>query len=346
MNNNKTKTMNTGHPSVALIGCGAIAESLYLPALADIPHVMEKLILVDNSPERASAMAKKFNAGSVKSDYHEILGAVDGAIVAVPHHLHHAIARDFLAAGAHVLCEKPLSETADEVRDLIAIARNNNVTISVNNTRRLVPNSVKVKELIAQGAIGKLRSISYLEGSEFDWPTASGFYSAANTSRKGIMLDLGAHIFDVISFWLGAKPRLVSAECDSFGGVEAVAAVTLEHDGCVCTIRMSHLSRLPNSFRITGERGWIGGEIHNVGTITLATSAGKQTIHARTHPDESPLFNRKPIAAFFGLLHNTGEPVVAAHDVLPSIELIEEAYARATRFPMPWYENAEVVHES
>jgi predicted dehydrogenase len=340
------KSRNTQHPSIALVGCGAIAESLYMPALAEYPDVMEKLILVDNSLDRASAMAKKFHAGSVGTDYHEILGAVDGAIVAVPHHLHHAIAKDFLAAGVHVLCEKPLAETGDHVRDLIATARDKRVTISVNNTRRLVPNSIKVKELISQGAIGKLRSISYLEGSEFDWPTASGFYFNTNLSRKGIMLDLGAHIFDVISYWLGEKPQLLSAQCDSFGGPEAVAAVTLEHDGCICTVRMSHLSRLPNTFRITGDRGWILGEIHSVGALTLSTPGGIQKIHTRSKADESAHFNRKPIAAFLGVLGNTGEPVVAAQDVLPSIELIEEAYARATRFPMPWYESAEVTHGS
>lgn len=294
---------------------------------------------MDNNLERASNVAERFQVRAYLTDYRQILGSVDGVIVATPHHLHYSISKDFLAAGVHVLCEKPLTETGAEAREIIDLAQEKGVTISVNNTRRLYPSSGKVKQLLANKEIGRILSITYFEGGEFAWPTVSGFYFNPLFSKKGVLLDLGAHVFDLLCWWLGAKPRLVSSENDSFGGCEAVASVILEHEGCRCEIRLSRLSKLPNYFRIRGDRGAIEGSVYDTKTVVLSTttpSGREKSIQLRA--SVSPDISAKLVTNFLDVIRNNGEPLIPAREVLDSIELLEEAYTGATRFSMPWYD--------
>ena len=219
------------------------------------------------------------------------------------------------------------------------LAEVNGVTISVNNTRRLVPSNVAVKQMIESGELGTLRMITYLEGGEFDWPTASGFYFNSKLSQKGVLLDVGAHALDVICQWLGAKPRLVSSENDSFGGRDAVSSVELLHAECRAVVRLSWLSKLPNTFRVVGDKGIIDGPIYDWKSVTLTSADGRskkvRTEMGYANADE---FLRKPVVNFIDILTKHASSLIPAQSVIPSIELIEEAYAAARRFPMPWYD--------
>ncbi len=330
-------------PSLALVGCGAIADSFYLPALAHHPDVAARMVIVDPDRKRAEAAREKYRCASVASDYREVIGGVRGAIIAVPHHLHHSMSGDFLDAGVHVLCEKPIAETAGEVRDLIARAERKGVTIGVNNTRRLYPSAIKVKELLDAGAIGAVRSIVYLDGSEFDWPTASGFYFNSGASAKGILLDIGAHVVDLVCWWLKGKPEVTSSENDSFGGTEAVASVKFTLGGCTGEIRLSRLAKLSNTYTITGERGVIEGGAYEGGRISLTDASGKKTDIA-CHPPAGrpPDSSRALVDNFLGVIEGKARPLIPAAEVIDSIEMIGQAYERATRFPMPWYAREEV----
>lgn len=341
MNNQSVKPA----PKIALIGCGAIAESFYFPTLRKLMPMGDRLIIVDANADRVRTMAGKYAIARSLTDYRETLGEVDGAIVAVPHHLHFPITKEFLERGVSVLCEKPLAETGAEVRELIGLARSHGATLTVNNTRRIVPAVTRVKDLIDKGTIGELRSISYLEGGEFDWPTASGFYFNPKISRKGVLIDVGAHALDVVCLWLGAKPRVISSQNDSFGGCEAVASLILRHNNCVCRVRLSRLSKLPNTFRIVGEEGTIDGPIYEWRAFTLTSRSGvSETI--RTDQDESVAsFPEWPVTNFIDILTKGSAPLIPADAVMDSIELIEEGYRTATRFPMPWYDLKEDAHE-
>jgi len=341
--NNITHSESSAPPKVALVGCGAIAESFYLPALARHPEVTASMIIVDPDRKRAEAAAAKYHCAPVAADYHQVLGGVRGAIIAVPHNLHHRIAGDFLDAGVHVLCEKPVTETPEELRDLIARAGRSGVTLGVNNTRRLYPSAIKVKELLDAGAIGTVRSLVYLDGSEFDWPTASGFYFNSGESSKGILLDIGAHVLDLVCWWLKGKPEVTSSENDSFGGTEAVASVKFTLGACSGEVRLSRLSKLSNTYTITGDRGVIEGGAYEGGRISLKDSSGKKHEIVCRPPGGRPADSARALVDnFLGVIGGKSRPLIAAAEVADSIELINEAYARATRFSMPWYAREEV----
>src|ERR1700722_17104616 len=82
-----------------------------------------KLVAVVDPRAEARAQAAREFAVEVLADHRELLGRVDLVSIVTPTPTHFAIARDFLAAGTHVLLEKPVTETLAEARELIALAR-------------------------------------------------------------------------------------------------------------------------------------------------------------------------------------------------------------------------------
>ncbi len=335
----RAKEAHGSPPAIAIIGCGAIAESFNLPALARHPAVLERSILVDRDAERARQLARQYGIARVVADYRDVLKDVDGAVIAVPHHLHHPIALECIRNDVHVLCEKPLAESACQVQEIIDEARKSGVAVLVNNTRRLYPSSTKVHQLIQEGHIGRPRYLEFYEGEEYDWPSASGFYFGSRGSARGVLLDKGAHVLDLVCWWLGGKPRLVSYEDDSLGGSEAVAKLSFEYGDCRCKVHLSWLSKLRNCFRIEGESGSIDGGIYDWRSVSIVSRTGRKTI-IRTDSECRTLsdFGKAIIDNFLGVISEGVQPVVSPRDVADSITLIEECYADRSRFEMPWYD--------
>jgi len=329
----------TTTPRIAVIGCGAISENFHLPALARHPELLRGLTLVDPDPKRARALADRFGVASVAPDYRDVLDRVDGVIVAVPHHLHEPIGLACLSAGRHVLCEKPLAETPDGVSRLLEAARGSGVALLVNQTRRLFPSHQLAKRMIEAGELGALRRITYTMGEPFEWPAATGSYFGARGSCKGVLLDTGAHILDLVCWWLADAPRLVGYRDDSFGGTEAVAQIDVQSKDCVASVRLSWLSKLDNRFRIEGEQGRLEGGAYDWGRIEHTDASGRtrRLKASRTHQSFED-FAARLIDNFVEVLRGRAEPLVDAQEVLASVSIIDACYRGRQRFEMPWQE--------
>jgi predicted dehydrogenase len=327
-------------PRIALVGCGAIAEHYYLPALARHPAVIRNLILVDNDLERARQMASKFDGNSVLSDYRETLKFVDGAIVALPIHLHHPVSMDFLSQGIHVLCEKPLAESADKAAEMVEEADRTGAVLAVDYLQRLIPSFAKVKELLTEGALGKPRLLQYLVGEEFDWPTVSGFYFNSKVSARGVLRDRGAHVMDHICWWLGRKPHLLSSRIDSYGGSDAVAHVKFEHEKCHGEVKLSWLSMFPCTFVIKCEGGTVEGDVYDYAHIVLTPKSGRRKRIKLPYVTKSEI-GFTLVTNFISAIRNAAKPLIVGSDVLDSVQFVDECYKAATRFDMPWYEVLE-----
>lgn len=338
----KTVKTSGNVPVIAIIGCGAIAESFHLPALARHPTVRKNLILVDRNLERAQALATRYGVGAYCRDYQEILKTIDGAVIAVPHALHYSIALDCVRNGVHVLCEKPLAESMAQLNEIVTEAERTAVAVSVNNNRRLFPSFRKVQQLIASRDIGSIRHLEICHGEKFDWPSATASYFGAHSSGKGVLLDTGAHIVDLVCWWLGGKPGVICYEDDSLGGSEAVAKLSFKYGDCTGRIHLSWLSKLQNSFRIRGEWGSIEGNTYDWRTITVGSRSGKRTkIRARTEFRDLSDLGRMLIDNFLDIISKGVHPLVSPRDVMDSVALIEECYACRGRFAMPWH---DVLH--
>lgn len=338
-----TSLKSKSTPTLALIGCGAIAEEYYLPVLAKHPAVLEKLILVDRDQARARRLAARFRAARIAADYCEIINAADGVILALPTHLHFPVAMEFLARGTPVLCEKPLAESGEKARMLVEHAYANNVPLAVNYLQRIYPTFARVKELLDARIFGAPRTIQYVVGEEFRWPTVTGFYFNSAASARGILRDRGAHVIDHLCWWLASKPRVISSCNDACGGSEAVAHIDLIHDRCQIQVRLSWLGTTPSTFTIRCERGTIRGDVYDLASLLLQNDSAAPRRVAFNTPIRSKLGAGECINSnFIDVVTQNAQPLIAGRDVLDSIELIDECYAAATRLPMPWYDLPEV----
>jgi len=346
MQSAQNATILKNNPRLALVGCGAIAENYYLPVFANYPTLLANVIFVDRDENRAKELAVKYKAANYAANYQEVLGRVDGVIVAVPTHLHYMITRDCLAYGVPVLCEKPLADTAENARNLVQLASEKKVALAVNYLQRLVPAFAKVKEMLEQKSLGEPLSIQYYVGEEFNWPTASGFYFNAPLSARGILRDRGAHAMDHICWWLAGKPRLISSMNDAWGGSDAVSQVFFESGKCRGELKLSWLVSFPCTFKVTCENGTIEGKVYDYQNLDIRAGNGKKK-KVRLHAKEKTKIDiaRRIVGNFVEVVCSGAKPLISGNEVLDSLDFIDECYASAVRFDMPWYETLEVQHK-
>jgi predicted dehydrogenase len=329
---------------IAVIGCGAIARSFHLPALARDPAIRDQLILVDPDLPRARALADDFEVTEVASSHEEVLDRIAGAIILTPHHLHQPVALACISYGVPVLVEKPIADSAAAVRAVGLAAEQAGVPVAVNNTRRLIPSCGAIRDMIEAGAIGAVRSLDFHEGDPFDWPSASGSMFGRQGSGKGVLLDLGAHVLDLACWWTGGRPSVIRYLDDSSGGSEAVAQVDMEHAGCAVSVRLSWLSKLRNTYLVRGEEGTIEAGIYDWNTLTITTPDGaRRSIKTGSEVRSYAALAEPLMANFLRTIAGEEAPLVSTGDVLPSIELIEECYGRRTRFTMPWNDTIDRI---
>lgn len=333
----KSQNNSTRAASLALIGCGAIAERFYLPALAKLSSRISHVVLVDASKARASAMAKQFNIPLWTNRYQDVIGEVDGAVVALPNHLHHPVSIDFLRAGVHVLCEKPLAETEEHVREMVSKAESHGVQLAVNHTRRLYPSFRKVKELLESGAIGQPVEVFMEVGGEYNWPTVSGFYFNSKGASHGVLMDHGPHLVDLQCWWLGSRPEVISYQDDALGGCEAVAELRLQFNGSVNTfLKLSWLNKLSNQLIVRGQNGSLICEPYDWRSVIHELKGKRRKVPVVSSQKDEAEFGVEMVNNFLNVIRGSERPLISAKDAVHSISVIEEAYRRRQTFNMPW----------
>lgn len=327
----------TASAPIALVGCGAIAEAYHLPALSGVLSTEDRLILVDPNEDRLSRMAERFGALRTSRRHEEVCGDVGGAILAVPHHLHHQLALDFLRSGAHVLCEKPLATTAAEVDELLDAAHRADRILSVNNNRRLFPSMREVARLLHSGELGVPLELHFTIGEIFEWPAVEGAYFGPAANQRGVLLDIGAHVVDLVCWWLGRPLEVVSYEDDSLGGTEAVAELAFEAGECRGRVSLSWLSRLDNGYRVRCEEGVVGGGVYDLDRIWVEDAAGhRKDVQVKAHSRDRAGLAEDMLRNFVGVVDRSENPLVPAHEVAESIRVIDACYRTRERFDMPW----------
>jgi predicted dehydrogenase/glycosyltransferase involved in cell wall biosynthesis len=334
------QTTLAGSPPMrmAVVGCGAITEGFYLPALRQQLGDLRNVTLIDINAERAAKLAQQFGAGSSGPDYKAIYGKVDAAIVALPVHLHHPVSVDLLSSGIHVLCEKPLAMNAAQAEAMVAAAEAHKKLLAANYLQRRFASFAQVKYWIDHKTFGEPLEIEYYVGEPFNWPTVSGFYFNGRNA-PGVLRDRGAHVMDIICWWLGSKPELVSAEYDSFGGAETMIDVKFKHRSCQGHVMLSWLAKFPCTYRVRFEQATVQGDIYDFQNIYLTDSNGhERVIGLRPKEKVYDDLSHTIITNFLDAIA-TGAPLIASgQSVLDSVRWTDECLSAAVRFAMPWYD--------
>ena len=151
--------------------------------------------VVDADPARARALAEKLG-GAAFTDYHEIFGKVDAAVIAVPTDRHHEVARDCLEHGLHLLIEKPIATTRAEADELIALAEKKRLVLQTGHVERYN----KAFRALAQ----RMKRPVFVEAERLAAFKQRG-------AEVDVVLDLMIHDLDLACALAHAEPTDVSA---------------------------------------------------------------------------------------------------------------------------------------
>ncbi len=195
---------------IGLAGCGRISGS-HLAAIKALPDLVTLVATCDPVAAAAEKAAEPFGAAAM-TDYDAMLAmdGLDAVLIASPNALHFEQAGKAIAAGKHLLVEKPLSETGEEARQLARNAEAAGVTMAVGHTFR---HGEAVRELVRRMPdFGKLLALEVSQCVLWDGPQAPWW--ADRTPEEGLILSLFApHPLDFVQLIMGADdPLRVHAE--------------------------------------------------------------------------------------------------------------------------------------
>ena len=195
---------------IAIVGCGGITLQNHLPGLALCPDV-KVTALCDNNPATLEAARAQTGVTVISTNYEEIVKRddVQAVIIATPNFTHAPIALAAIAAGKHVLCEKPIAMSHADARAMVDAAEKANVRHMTAFTYRFVPAMRYLAHLVKCGDLGQL--YHYRSCRLQDWGTRNlGWRQVKKLAGTGELGDMLSHRIDFAHLLVGPMQRLVA----------------------------------------------------------------------------------------------------------------------------------------
>lgn len=321
----------------ALIGASTIASQWMIGAIR-AQSGNQVVSVLSSDAARGEAYAKDHDIPRAFTDLDaQLADDVDAVYISTTNEKHFSQAMAAIAAGKHVLCEKPLAMTVEDAVTMVRAADAAGVTFGTNHHLRNAGSHLKIKELIDTGRLGTVQAIRVahavylppnLQGWRIDNPAAGG----------GVIPDIVVHDADTVRFHLGEDPVEVMAfeRAESLGkGVE---------DSAMCVFRMpsgvlvqTHegftIRHAGTSFEVHGTEGSVIAKNimtqRGVGQITLRTEAGEEDIPFSDHN----LYERA-VGLFVDACAGQGAPSATGIDGIKSLAVaaaVKQAATTGTR---------------
>ncbi|WP_127587683.1 Gfo/Idh/MocA family protein [Paenibacillus koleovorans] len=164
--------------------------------------------VVDLDQEKAAKVAADLGC-SYTSDWTQIIDDIDAVSICTPHHLHAPQSLQAIAAGKHVLLEKPLANTLEDCMATIEAAKEKGVTFMMAYIVRFLPTIIKLKEIIDSNQYGKPFSAN-IWIQAFLNPMPNTWFSRKSQLGGGVMFSHGCHYVDLL-LWLFGNPTAVTS---------------------------------------------------------------------------------------------------------------------------------------
>ena len=324
----------SGQVRIGILGAANIApQALINPAKENAEVVVTAVAARDSS--RAQAFATKHDIAKVHESYEALIADpdLDAVYNPLPNGLHGRWTRAALAAGKHVLCEKPFTANADEAREIAELAAQSDRVVMEAFHYRYHPLALRVEEIIASGELGKLERVE----TAMCFPLHKFSDIRYNYSLAGgATMDAGCYAVHMARTFGGGTPEVVSAQA-KLRDPQVDRAMTAElrfadgHTGRVrCSMWSSDLLRI--SAKVVGEHGELSvlnpvlpQMFHR---LSVRSADGKRTER----------FSRRPTYAYqldaFVAAVLRGEPVkTTPADAIENMTVIDAIY-RAAGLPL------------
>ncbi|HEY6421231.1 MAG TPA: Gfo/Idh/MocA family oxidoreductase [Candidatus Binataceae bacterium] len=329
---------------VAISGAGAIAERAHLPALKSIAGVQVTAIQ-SRTREKAERVASALwpDAASrprTYANFDEMLERErpDAVGIFTPNHLHCEYTLKALAAGAHVLVEKPMAPTVAEARQMVGAAAKAKRVLMVAMQRRYGALERIVKEAVAGGAIGVPHFIRarLSHGGPESWAPGQTWFVSPEQAGGGATLDLGVHVAD-LAIWIMGEVDSVSGQVGALEkkiAVDDTGMMLLRfRSGAFGVVEASWSSRPPlSALEIYGSEGRVMMGYPRL-DIAIQRSDGsavpgfsREEIMSRFDPRDLLAPSRALVANFADAINGRATPSPDGVDGMRAIETIEACY--------------------
>jgi len=240
---------------IGVLGAADIAWRRTLPAVERCP-LLRLVAVAGRTPDKARRFADRFGCETVTGYRHLVeRDDVQAVYIPLPNALHEEWADAALRAGKHVLVEKSLSASGAAVRSLARTARERDLVLMENFAFLHHPQHDRVRELVADGAIGSLRAFS----ASFGIPRGDpGLIRYSRELAGGSLRETGCYPLRAAQLFLGPSIRVLGAQlsAEHDGGVDMTGSVLLADDTGVtaqCDFGLDNAYR--NTYALWGSEG-------------------------------------------------------------------------------------------
>ena len=314
-----------------IIGCGDVATHKGGPPLYTVEGSALIAVMRRNG-ERAREFAERHGAKRYYDTVEALLAdeEINAVYIATPPSLHCEQTVLAAQAGKHVLCEKPMAMNVAECRRMLDACRQNSVALMIAYYRSFYPNVVKMRQLMDEGAIGKIvlakvNHTAFYKPTRHEW---GAWRTDPEVSGGGVLMDLGSHRIDLLMHLVGEVVSVCGhADTVQFPyPVDDSAVFTLKFAGGahgVANINWS-VGVSMDEVAVYGTEGILRYSPLNSGNLTLQTRERIQELHQAPLP-----YTHTGLVEDFVNHLRTGAPIrVSGENGLRTNEIIAEIYGR------------------
>ncbi|MBV7327223.1 Gfo/Idh/MocA family oxidoreductase [Chloroflexi bacterium TSY] len=336
----RMKLGNKTDYGIGSVGCGGIVQYAHMPAYqkADFNTVG----LFDLNQEQAEQVANEFDIAKIYDSIDELLAdsAVDIVDIAVPPWIQLDIVEKIAAAGKHMLCQKPLSDTFAEAQKIVQLAEDANVKQAVNQQMRWDAGIAASRDLINRGLIGQPTDAQIQVSCETPWHMWPWL---ANAPQLEVMFH-SIHYLDSLRSLFGNPEWVTSrhARYANQGDVEGESKTitVLDYvDGLQALVSVNHYNLHGETFatfKFIGTEGAIEGTIglmynYPAGRPDTLVYQQKEKDPIEVELDEMwiPDAFIGPMASLMEAIETDGVPYTISRDNLDTLRIVNAAYLSA-----------------
>jgi len=309
-----------------VIGCAGIAEGRVLPGLLHASNARLYAISSRGSSEKLQRFKEKFNPDVVYESYEELLDdpKVDAVYIPLPNGLHYEWVLKAAAKKKHILCEKPLGVSKQQVKQMKDVCESNNVYLMEAFAYRHSPLTKKVKSIIDSEVLGKIKFIEsyycYFLENEDDVRFSAALYGGAT-------YDVGCYNLNLIRYLAGSEPLKISAsgKISPRHSVDEGSSILMEFKDNLEAFSYCSLVTAPAcQYTVIGEKGVlkVPTEFNSKGMAKIIITISGQTEEMEVYcPDNYML----EIEQFGSVINGEESPLISFEDSSGNAAVIDEA---------------------
>jgi len=264
-----------------VLGFARIAKNEGIPAILEAESA-NFYALASRNEEKLKEAEALFHPEKLYLSYEELLKdeEVNAVYIPLPNALHKEWAIKAMEAGKHVLCEKPLALTEEEVREMVEISKKHKVILMEAFMYRYSERTRKIQEVLECGLLGEVRHVDSTFRFFLD---REGTIKMKRELGGGALYDVGCYPVNFATMIMKEEPVKVSSAAKMENGVDVQVSVLMEYeDGKTASLHAGFNAFGKNYSEIIGTKGRLEIPdcfLDNEGIITLYTKEGKEELH-------------------------------------------------------------------